>query len=495
MGPFASYTFEGGLLLLCAYLIYKWLLSGCNQPVFNRGVLIACYAASFVVPALVHLFPAAAAADAATGSPIIALGSPQAMLLAPAAPWWATLLLWCYLAGMACALAMSLAGAVRLWCVLRSAQRLDAGRYTLAVLADSRFAPFGWGRFVAMSRADLDSAGSLIVLHEQAHIRAWHWIDLLVAQLVCIVLWYNPASWLMRDELRAVHEYQADRSVLRSGADARQYQMLLIKKAVGQRFPSLANSLNHSKLKKRITMMCNQESSKRLRVRALAVVPAMALALAVVNIPAVASAISAVSHAPLAQTEGKDSKKDSAIKVVSVRTAKKDLKGQVAGFATPSGEEGMPDELPSYPGGESAMFKFLIDNIVYPPEAEDKNIEGRVVVQFVVEADGKVAFAKVGRPIHPLLDAEALRVVSLMPAWTPAKKDGKAVRCGFALPVTFKLKGDSKPAKQARPAVFIDGKRVDADLDTIPSDNVESITVRKDNPDYPDGAVYIILKK
>ena len=105
-----------------------------------------------------------------------------------------------------------------------------------------------------------------------------------MAQLVAVFQWYNPAAWLMREELKAVHEYQADSGVISSGVNPREYQMLLIKKAVGARFPSLANSLNHSKLKKRITMMYNPKTSASRRLRVLALAPAFAAAVLVTDI-------------------------------------------------------------------------------------------------------------------------------------------------------------------------------------------------------------------
>ncbi|MCI6161455.1 MAG: energy transducer TonB [Prevotellaceae bacterium] len=111
-------------------------------------------------------------------------------------------------------------------------------------------------------------------------------------------------------------------------------------------------------------------------------------------------------------------------------------------------EENMPDDklydvvevMPEYPGGMVAMMRFLQDNVQYPFKASKQNINGRVVVQFIVEKDGRVGHAKIARSVHPLLDEEALRVVRLMPKWTPGKQKGKPVRVKFNIPITFRLK-------------------------------------------------------
>lgn len=109
--------------------------------------------------------------------------------------------------------------------------------------------------------------------------------------------------------------------------------------------------------------------------------------------------------------------------------------------------------MSAYPGGQEAMLAFLADNIKYPEEAAKKDIQGRVVVTFVVDKDGTVTEPKIAHSVHELLDAEALRVVSLMPKWTPGKNDkGETVRVRFNLPVTFATKytgpkEDQDPAK------------------------------------------------
>lgn len=333
MGPFAAYSFSAGIYLLAAYLAYKCLLSRENQPGFNRVTLLAIYLLAALLP-LVHevqLIPIEESSGAGEGI-IIAAG-----VAAVGHFNWVRPLLWIYLAGMTCAFAATVVSLVRLAAVIRSGRHIQVGDYVLILLPDNRYAPFSFWRYIVMSETDYTESGAMIECHEDCHLRLRHWIDLLIAQLCIIILWYNPASWLMRAELRAVHEYQADKCVIGSGVDAREYQLLLIKKAVGEKFQSLANSLNHSKLKNRITMMCNHPSEPRRRLRALALAPALLAAAIVVNAPAVASALSTTSSTSLTDDKDKNYKSEwQDLRVDSVSTVPIDSVREIPVYAVPS---------------------------------------------------------------------------------------------------------------------------------------------------------------
>lgn len=95
---------------------------------------------------------------------------------------------------------------------------------------------------------------------------------------------------------------------------------------------------------------------------------------------------------------------------------------------------------PKYKGGTGALYKFINENIIYPPEAKEKGIQGKVIVKFVVSSKGKVSNAIVFRGINKLLDEEAVRVINLLPDWTPGQIGGKAIPSYVQIPVHFKLK-------------------------------------------------------
>lgn len=295
--------------MLALYLAYRLLLARDNQHGFNRGVLLAIYAVSFAAYPVLQLV---SGLKDASSSQMVAHGAMEVIgksEVADSTPVWGVILVLAFIIGMVIVSIRTVITWVRLIRVIRSGQKIEHNGYTLVVTDDERLAPFSWMRYVVISRRDYGSYSPAIVTHELKHIACHHWVDLLIAQAVCIVNWFNPAAWLMRDELMLVHEYQADMAVIDRGHDAQEYQMLLIKKAVGARFPSLANSLNHSKLKKRITMMYKAKSGAGRKWKALAMVPALALALGLTGVPVVRAAVSTIGT--LKVSDGKSSENPS----------------------------------------------------------------------------------------------------------------------------------------------------------------------------------------
>ncbi len=437
MGQFTVYTCISGLVLLASYIIYKWLLARENQPAFNRVVLLSVYVLSFLAlpisDAIASCLPHAAA-DITLGDATAAISADAYAGLSVSNA--TVVVLWTYLAGMIVTALWTLAVTIRIFCIIATGKKHKFDRYTLVLVDRHYLAPFSWGNYIVMSDNEDEEAARMILCHERAHIECFHFADLLLAQIVCILLWYNPAAWLMLSELKSVHEYQADSHVLASGVNCRQYQLLLIKKAVGVRFPSLANSLNHSKLKKRITMMYNQKTSPVRRTRALAIVPAVALTLVLVNIPSVSNAFERTAavglYTPAAEIDSKVTKT-----LLAVQAATPD---ETDGAS----DEQNPDKLPQFEGGELMLMNYLMYNVKYPEEAQKAGAEGKVVVKFTVKSDGNIADVSVQKPIHPALDAEAIRVVESMKSrWQAGEKDGKKVNCTFALPISFKLGKDN----------------------------------------------------
>lgn len=428
MGSLVVYSFSSGVFLLAGYLIYKWLLANDNQPGFNRAALLTLYV-------MVLLLPLCRIVVGQTGESVIAVaGVAGIKAFAVAAGDRANpivrVVLWVYLTGMIIVGATTLFTLLRLWRLVNGGERTPMGGCTLVVIDRHDIAPFSWGRFIVVSRSEEARVIDLIVSHERAHIRLGHFYDLILAQVVCIIQWYNPASWLMLSELKAVHEYQADRAVIDSGINIHQYQILLIKKTVGVRFQSFANSLNHSNLKKRITMMCKTRTKPARRFRALAAVPALALAMSLLNVPSISGAMTEMSSARLTDKVSGFSTNRQIADKASVRSVKDE-----------NGEGELPDVMAEFPGGMAALMAALCENIKYPAEAYEAKIQGRVVVGFNIGTDGRMSDFKVIKGVDPQLDAEAVRAVrALNVTWTPALKDGQPVSCSFALPVEFKLK-------------------------------------------------------
>ncbi len=254
----------------------------------------------------------------------------------------------------------------------------------------------------------------------------WHSLDALLCDLLCVFQWFNPAAWLLRRDLREVHEYEADEKVISRGIDSKQYQMLLIRRTVGECAFALANSFNQKSLKRRITMMKKQKTNGWQSLRALTLLPVGALA------------VVAFAHPSVSKVEQAVEEVAAPVEIRQTATeVKTDTIGQVKTYD-------VVDEMPQFPGGISALGIWIGENIKYPQSCVDQGIEGRVIVTFVVDKSGEVRDAKVMRSIAPELDAEALRVVMAMPRWIPGKQNGEAVHVKFTIPLSFKIPESDK---------------------------------------------------
>ena len=587
MIDFLIYDAKVAVLIAVFYMIYRLLLSRETFHRVNRVVLLLTAVASFILPFCVITMHETVTMPMPEMH--VEMGPLMAEVETPSVPLWQTLLPILFIIGMCATLGHTLLSMIRIILLIRkSEQHPQPDGVTVCVTGNAALSPFSWMHFIVMNHEDYETHDSAILAHERGHIRLHHSWDLILVDTLTALQWFNPAMWMLRADLRAIHEYEADAAVLSQGINARQYQYLLITKAAGIGGYSLANGISHSTLKNRINMMLHKKSNQTSLLKLLALVPIVGIALAV-NAEKVQDVVYTNTVAPSAEElvneeilqaepqpaevvdEAKNkpitfqvvfSPEDSPIAgvpVLIVETGKpvksaetdkdgkfvldnpvvgslvtftvvnyskgiritKDMvaKGDVVKVAFEANRsekeesEGTPDsnkaydvvdEMPQFPGGPSALFEFISKNIQYPKEAEDANLQGRVIVSFVVEKDGSVSNAKVVRPIDPLLDAEALRVVNSMPKWIPGKQNGEAFRMKYTVPVTFRLedgiKGADDPliertaaylagyyaAKNGLPPtlqslILVDGKEVSYDeLGKIKSESIDHMDVLKD---------------
>ena len=272
------YSLKVGACLAVFYLFFKLLLSRETFHRLNRIVVLAAMVLSFVLPLCVitvyRELPAMPELPVTEDAGYAPSAEPESQPF----PWDKAATA-AFLAGAAAALLWTLGSVCGVLHMIRRGHRERLRDGSVLVRTDQPVVPFSWYRYIVMSEKDLAENGEAIVLHEKAHLRLRHSFDLLVTDLAGCLQWFNPAMWLLRRELRAIHEYEADEAVLDSGVDARQYQLLLIRKAAGGRWYSVANSFNHSKLKNRITMMLRKRSSRWAGARVLFLLPLTGLAL------------------------------------------------------------------------------------------------------------------------------------------------------------------------------------------------------------------------
>ena len=286
MGIFLIYILKSAVCLSLFYLFYRLLLSKETFHRFNRIALLGILFLSLLIPfievTIAHqtelsqtvltveqLLMMAEAMDPAE----VTVAQPEELSIS-----WVQVLLLFYLVGIIFFACRNLYSLSRLLLLIKSGkrERLEGG--VRLIVLEREVAPFSWMRYIVISRKDLEEDGREILIHEMAHIQNRHSIDLLVADICIFFQWFNPGIWLLKQELQNIHEYEADETVINEGIDAKDYQLLLIKKAVGTRLYSMANSFNHSKLKKRITMMLKEKSNPWARLKYLYVLPLAAIA-------------------------------------------------------------------------------------------------------------------------------------------------------------------------------------------------------------------------
>ena len=268
------YSLKVGACLAVFYLFFKLLLSRETFHRLNRIVVLAAMVLSFILPFCVitiyRELPAAPEMPAAEQL-FEASAEPQPEPF----PWDKAAAL-VFLTGAGATLLWTFGSVFGVIRMIRRGRRERLADGTVLVRIGRSVTPFSWYRYIVLSENDLAEKGDAIVLHEKAHLRLRHSVDLLLTDLAGCLQWFNPAMWLLCRELRAIHEYEADEAVLDSGVDAKHYQLLLIRKAAGGRWYSVANSF---KLKNRITMMLRKRSSRWAVARVLFVLPLAGLAL------------------------------------------------------------------------------------------------------------------------------------------------------------------------------------------------------------------------
>ena len=271
-----------------------------------------------------------------------------------------------------------------------------------------RFQDFSTSGFSAMgyifinTRLSPEEAGE-IINHEKKHLSQNHYIDIIFMEFLIAFQWFNPFVHIFNSELRAIHEFQADRDCLRSGIPLINYQSLILSQVFRSGAFKLSNSFaNPSLIKKRMLMMTRKRSSHLASLKLLLVIPItgfLFLSLSANHLPP-----------PLPPPLP--------------------LNGNEVPFV-------IVEDMPVFPGGDAALLKYIKDNTIYPEPSKTNKVQGRAIVRFCVMANGGVNQVSVLKGVSPDLDAEAIRVVKTLPAFRPGHHNGQAVPVWYLVPITF----------------------------------------------------------
>ncbi|WP_394902072.1 TonB family protein [Bacteroides xylanisolvens] len=488
MGVFFIYILKSSVCLVLFYLFFRLLLSKETFHRFNRMALLGVLFFSLFIPCIevttrhqVEVQQAVLSIEqlllmAELEATPANVGAVQEM----SAISWVQIVLLVYLAGILFLACRNIYSLICLFRLIHSGKHEKLEKGVTLVVHNQEIAPFSWMKYIVISRKDLEENGREILIHEMAHIHHRHSVDLLVADICIFFQWFNPGAWLLKQELQNIHEYEADETVINEGVNAKEYQLLLIKKAVGTRLYSMTNSFNHSKLKKRITMMLKEKSNPWARLKYLYVLPLAAIAVTAFARPEISEKmeeISAVKVNDLAEIVQEKVLQD------TVKVSKDEKKDDLVVSGVKSKEEEeivifeVVEQMPEYPGGMSALQKYLSEKIAGSPMKGKAG--GRVMVGFTVAETGEIKDVRVLQSDEASLNQEAERIVSEMPDWIPGKQRGRPVPVKYTVPIRF---GNIRFAENKQPLIFADGKEISMDaMEKLDPSTIESFSVLKDS--------------
>ena len=507
MGSIVLYIIEWAFALLLLLTLYKAVFSGTTFYRFNRFYLLGATLLSALLPLLhftvsddtsvINEIAISGTVFARQLTGVSGLMGPE-ITVTPDAPQaghslWAIILVCSYAAYVLMLVIGWGRGIIKAHRFLRGKPRRHISRAIWLVTHNEPFGPFSWMNYIVISDRENGFARKASLRHEFAHIRLMHSIDLIIL-LACTIL--NPVCWLVLQEIKIVHEFQADDEVInRYGIEGKDYQRLLIMRTVGAEAYALASSFNLN-IKKRIIMLNKNQTRRRRLMWLLLLIPMMGM-----------------TSVLFARTDNKADKTPTQVKISEgdiitgkvidadgpifmARIFEVDLRGRIfaSSITDPEGnfafklvnpddmilatkdgyedfkgvidskeititlkkaaaesvewqvEDENPEEAfmvveeqPEFPGGLEEMVKHIQATIRYPEQARKDSIQGRVLVTFVINKDGKIVEPEVVKSVHPLLDEEALKMVKEMPDWKPGVQKGKPVRVKYTIPVNFRL--------------------------------------------------------
>ena len=482
------------------YLSYLLLFRNETFYVRNRIFLILTLILPTVLPfislpVLSGSFPEAPTYSYIIHKIVVSSDSSQTTFSGPVNPFdYNRLFVWIYFI-VAGYLLLRIIISITSTCLIIKKGTVENNQVPRLILTDKQLPPFSFFLYAVIPYKDYKSGNySYILDHEAAHIRQGHTFDLLLSELLIAFQWFNPFIWLIKRSIILNHEYLADNISLSKNKSPLEYQYRLLNFQNDSISISMAHNFNSS-IKNRIVMINKKPTPKFAAWKTILILPVLAMALYAFarpennyNIPFEADHSKEI-RGIVAQMDGKPLQGASIVLKGTTIGTSSDSKGQFrlinvpeeamlvvsyVGFKTiiekpdfssemvinmsrstistekvsitpPSGSSStdnvmkLVEEMPEYPGGANAMLSWISDNVRYPREAINNNIEGLVHVNFTVSSSGKIKNVQVIKSVHQLLDTEAIRVVSDMPDWKPGSQNGIPVDVDYVVPVDFDL--------------------------------------------------------
>ena len=491
MGAFFIYILKSSVCLVLFYLFFRLLLSKETFHRFNRMALLGVLFFSLLIPCIevttrhqVEVQQAMLSIEQLLLMAELEATPVEAGAVQETVASWIQIVLLVYLAGILFLACRSIYSLISLFRLIHSGKREKLEKGGTLVMHYQEIAPFSWMKYIVISQKDMEENGREILIHEMAHIHHHHSIDLLLADICIFFQWFNPGAWLLKQELQNIHEYEADETVINEGVNAKEYQLLLIKKAVGTRLYSMANSFNHSKLKKRITMMLKEKSNPWARLKYLYVLPLAAIAVTAFARPEISEKMEEISVAKVNDLaaivekkseenvvkEPADTAKNRVI-VVGYRAEKKDsvlTSGEKKVALSVRGVSGEEKPLVIINGKES---DYEVVNALNPERIESISVIGAEKAIKIYGEKAKDGLMDIKLYSEKKFKPKKIEIGSLNKTRLDALNSG-AKNWG----VTF------HSATGGKPLIIIDGKEASGDdpLANISPDRIRSISVLKD---------------
>lgn len=396
MNEFVRFLVISNISLLLVWLCYRTVLSGNTFHAWNRAYLLLGSLISLLVP---FLPVGRTASEKLIGLELPAIEVGDNYIPSVSGAMSVDVIAMIYALGVLASLwifARSVSALVKL--VNGAQPEIVMGEL---VLRSDMAGPFSFLHIIHLPKHLSGHQLETIFKHEHAHVRLGHTYDVLWISILRILFWFNPLLVLYKRSLQEIHEYQADALTYISSSKEHYVKVQLDQLFQLPSELSFANSFYNSiNLKKRVNMIYSEKTSKWGTMRYLVAVPLV-------------TAIGLMAACTDTAVEQVQEQADEVFKEAEV--------------------------MPEYPGGMQELMTYIGTSISYPETAEADGLEGKVFVQFVIDAQGKVTQVEVVKGVRDDLDAEAVRVVSEMPDWTPGKQDGKAVNVQMVLPIAYKL--------------------------------------------------------
>ena len=436
-----AYIIQVILFQLLFLVVYEALLKKETFFSYNRGYLLLTPILAFLIPLLKIEFLGSVIPEETLGVmlPEVVLGNEISQSIDSASlelknagisiNWWALI----YFSGVMVSLFIFIKKYLSLSRMFKFQQVRVEKEFRIIEIPDSTIAcTFFKTIFLGASLSAEEKQA--IISHELIHVKQRHSVDLLFFELLRILLWFNPLVYIYQSHITGVHEFLADKEVVKHTEKKQYYQQLLNTAFNTQNISFINQFFNHSLIKKRIVMLQKSQSKTIAKFKYLIVLPLILLMLTYVSCGVKPKA----NNEPVSET----------VKAQEVTQTQNEWQGNVL--------ENVPfavvDQIPIFPGcenvdGEGAM-KDCVSQKIQEHVAKNFNTNlgkelgftgvNRVIVQFKIDKNGEITSVRARAP-HPELETEAIRVINTLPKMIPGMQKGKAVGVMYSLPIVFQV--------------------------------------------------------